>query len=68
MSEQKEQSSRPRQQQNRQPGLESEMQPRPQDGGRYGSRKLEDKVALITGGDVESAARSLWPLPRKEQT
>ena len=29
------------------------MQPRPrvQDGGRHGSRKLEDKVALITGGD-----------------
>ena len=53
VSEQKEQSSRPRQQQNRQPGLESEMQPRPrvQDGGRHGSRKLEDKVALITGGD-----------------
>jgi hypothetical protein len=37
VSEQKEESSRPRQQQNRQPGLESEMQPRPrvQDGGRH---------------------------------
>jgi NAD(P)-dependent dehydrogenase (short-subunit alcohol dehydrogenase family) len=53
VSEQKEQSSRPRQQQNRQPGLESEMQPRPRvhDCERHGSRKLEDKVALITGGD-----------------
>jgi NAD(P)-dependent dehydrogenase (short-subunit alcohol dehydrogenase family) len=48
-----EQSSRPRQEQNRQPGLESQMQPRPQaqDTGRHGSHKLEDKVALITGGD-----------------
>jgi NAD(P)-dependent dehydrogenase (short-subunit alcohol dehydrogenase family) len=53
VSEQNEQSSPPRQQQNRQPGLESEMRPRPlvQDEGRHGSRKLEDKVALITGGD-----------------
>jgi NAD(P)-dependent dehydrogenase (short-subunit alcohol dehydrogenase family) len=53
VSEQKEQSPRPRQTQNRQPGIESQMQPRPraQDGGRHGSRKLEGKVALITGGD-----------------
>ena len=53
VSEQKEQSSRPRQTQNRQPGIESQMQPRPraQDGGRHGSRKLEGRVALITGGD-----------------
>jgi len=53
VSEKKEQSSRPRQQQNRQPGLESEMQPRPraQDGGRHCSQKLEGKIALITGGD-----------------
>jgi hypothetical protein len=53
VSEQKEQASRPGQQQNRQPGLEYEMQPRPraQDGGRHCSQKLEGKIALITGGD-----------------
>jgi NAD(P)-dependent dehydrogenase (short-subunit alcohol dehydrogenase family) len=53
VSEKKEQSSRPQQQQNRQPGLESEMQPRPraQNGRRQGSGKLDSKVALITGGD-----------------
>lgn len=53
VSEQKEQASRPGQQQNRQPGLEYEMQPRPraQDGGRHYSQKLEGKIALITGGD-----------------
>jgi len=53
VSEKKEQSSRPRQHQNRQPGHESEMQPRPrvQDGGQHCSQKLEGKVELITGGD-----------------
>jgi NAD(P)-dependent dehydrogenase (short-subunit alcohol dehydrogenase family) len=53
MSEKKELSSRPRQHQNRQPGHESEMQPRPRarDGGQHCSQKLEGKVALITGGD-----------------
>src|SRR6476646_4250652 len=43
----------PPQHQNQQPGLESEMTPRPQfDDAKYrGSGKLEGKVALITGGD-----------------
>ncbi|BAC88361.1 SDR family oxidoreductase [Gloeobacter violaceus] len=43
----------PPQQQERQPGLESEMTPKPQaDDPKYrGSGKLQDKVALITGGD-----------------
>jgi NADP-dependent 3-hydroxy acid dehydrogenase YdfG len=49
----KERLSRPKQHQNRQPGLESQMRPRPraQNVDRGSSRKLEDKVALITGGD-----------------
>jgi NAD(P)-dependent dehydrogenase (short-subunit alcohol dehydrogenase family) len=49
----KERLSRPKQHQNRQPGLESQMRPRPraQNVERGSSRKLEDKVALITGGD-----------------
>lgn len=44
---------RPPQHQDRQPGLESEMQPRPRSQARRyrGSGKLEGKVALITGGD-----------------
>lgn len=43
----------PPQHQDQQPGLESEMTPRPQaDDPKYrGSGKLEGKVALITGGD-----------------
>jgi NAD(P)-dependent dehydrogenase (short-subunit alcohol dehydrogenase family) len=43
----------PPQKQDRQPGLESEMKPRPKaDDHRYrGSGKLREKVALITGGD-----------------
>ncbi|TAK73546.1 MAG: glucose 1-dehydrogenase [Gammaproteobacteria bacterium] len=43
----------PPQHQNRQPGIESEMYPLPESlGGNYHScRKLEDKVAIITGGD-----------------
>lgn len=43
----------PPQHQARQPGIESEMMPRPEfDDPRYvGSGKLRDKVALITGGD-----------------
>jgi NAD(P)-dependent dehydrogenase (short-subunit alcohol dehydrogenase family) len=43
----------PPQQQDRQPGIESEMEPRPRAEGRgyRGSGKLEGKVALITGGD-----------------
>src|SRR4051812_8671276 len=43
----------PAQKQDRQPGLESQMKPRPRavDKEYRGSGKLEDKVALITGGD-----------------
>jgi NAD(P)-dependent dehydrogenase (short-subunit alcohol dehydrogenase family) len=43
----------PPQQQDRQPGVESEMRPRPkaEDHAYEGSGKLKDKVALITGGD-----------------
>ncbi|WP_368504645.1 SDR family oxidoreductase [Alkalihalophilus sp. As8PL] len=45
--------SQPAQHQNRQPGFEEEMEPKPIfDRPRYkGSGKLEGKVALITGGD-----------------
>lgn len=44
---------RPEQHQNRQPGLESEMKPKPiaDDTSYRGSGKLQGKVALITGGD-----------------
>ncbi|MFC4306715.1 SDR family oxidoreductase [Cohnella boryungensis] len=43
----------PPQHQNQQPGIESQMTPRPEfDDPRYmGSGKLKDKVAIITGGD-----------------
>jgi NAD(P)-dependent dehydrogenase (short-subunit alcohol dehydrogenase family) len=43
----------PPQKQERQPGIEAEMRPRPQseDRSQRGSGKLEGKVALITGGD-----------------
>jgi len=42
----------PAQHQNRQPGLESEMDPKPiAQGQQRGSGKLADKVAIITGGD-----------------
>jgi NAD(P)-dependent dehydrogenase (short-subunit alcohol dehydrogenase family) len=44
---------RPKQTQNRRPGLESKMRPRPvaEDSNHRGSGKLKGKVALITGGD-----------------
>jgi NAD(P)-dependent dehydrogenase (short-subunit alcohol dehydrogenase family) len=44
---------RPPQKQSRQPGIESEMRPRPESEGRNYSPagKLHDMVALITGGD-----------------
>ncbi|MEW5859711.1 MAG: SDR family oxidoreductase [Cyanobacteriota bacterium] len=50
---QAEQQLQPPQHQDPQPGIESEMTPRPKaDDGKYqGSNKLRDKVALITGGD-----------------
>jgi FlaA1/EpsC-like NDP-sugar epimerase len=46
-------SPHPPQHQDRQPGIESEMTPRPQaeDQSYRGSGKLQDKVVLITGGD-----------------
>jgi NAD(P)-dependent dehydrogenase (short-subunit alcohol dehydrogenase family) len=45
--------SLPPQHQERQPGIESEMTPRPreQDPGHRGSGKLRGKAALVTGGD-----------------
>src|SRR5690242_2343436 len=51
MAEQKD--SLPPQHQQRQPGSESEMEPRPRvwAEGRHGSGKLAGKVAIITGGD-----------------
>ena len=44
---------RPPQRQTRQPGIESEMKPRPKAENRahHGTGKLKNKVALITGGD-----------------
>lgn len=52
-NDQKQQGTMPPQEQERQPGLESEMTPRPQskDETHRGSGKLQDRVALITGGD-----------------
>ncbi|MFM8321663.1 MAG: SDR family oxidoreductase [Chloroflexota bacterium] len=51
--QQKPTQQRPPQHQERQPGLESEMRPQPKadDPGYLGSRKLQGKIALITGGD-----------------
>ena len=50
---QKEEVERPPQHQDRQPGLEYKMKPRPQadDESNRGCSKLRGKVALITGGD-----------------
>jgi NAD(P)-dependent dehydrogenase (short-subunit alcohol dehydrogenase family) len=50
---QQDQPLQPPQQQDRQPGIESEMSPRPKAEDRQykGSGKLKGKVALITGGD-----------------
>lgn len=57
----------PPQSQQKQPGLESEMTPRPQydDSNYKGSDKLKDKVALITGGD-SGIGRSVAVLYAKE--
>jgi NAD(P)-dependent dehydrogenase (short-subunit alcohol dehydrogenase family) len=53
MSQGKKEQTLPPQEQERQPGLESEMTPRPQaERSEYkGSGKLKDKIAVITGGD-----------------
>jgi NAD(P)-dependent dehydrogenase (short-subunit alcohol dehydrogenase family) len=47
------QTTRPPQKQDRQPGIEAEMEPRPQAEMRNyrGAGKLDGKIALITGGD-----------------
>src|SRR4028118_230910 len=47
------QQTMPSQQQDQRPGIEAEMTPRPvtDDATHLGSRKLEGKVAVITGGD-----------------
>lgn len=52
-TQQQEKQSFPPQHQDQQPGIESEMVPKPvEDDPKYkGSGKLQDKVALITGGD-----------------
>ncbi|WP_117149590.1 SDR family oxidoreductase [Paraliobacillus zengyii] len=49
----KQQNAQPKQHQTKQPGIESEMYPRPIfDNGTYkASGKLQDKLAVITGGD-----------------
>jgi NAD(P)-dependent dehydrogenase (short-subunit alcohol dehydrogenase family) len=51
--EQQQQQTFPPQHQDRQPGVETKMQPRPQSEASFyrGSGKLEGKAALITGGD-----------------
>ena len=53
MPEKQNQPKQPPQRQERRPGIESQMTPRPQaeDGEYRGSDKLSDKIALITGGD-----------------
>jgi NAD(P)-dependent dehydrogenase (short-subunit alcohol dehydrogenase family) len=53
MNQTTETKQRPAQKQSRQPGIESKMRPLPEsDGSDYqAARKLQDKVALITGGD-----------------
>ncbi|HJU04032.1 MAG TPA: SDR family oxidoreductase [Nitrospiraceae bacterium] len=53
MTDQSKKKHQPAQHQDRRPGLESEMTPRPKadDAGHRGSGKLREKVAVITGGD-----------------
>ena len=51
--QQEKEQERPPQHQDRQPGVESEMEPRPEsfDAGYQASGKLSDRVAIVTGGD-----------------
>ena len=52
LTEKAEKTKQPPQVQEHQPGVESQMRPRPQYEPKYpGSGKLKDKVAIITGGD-----------------
>ena len=53
MAQEQQQPAQPPQHQDRRPGIEAEMTPRPvaQDAAHKGTGKLQDKVALITGGD-----------------
>ncbi|MEB3182514.1 MAG: SDR family oxidoreductase [Nostocaceae cyanobacterium] len=53
MTQSQQETLQPPQEQNQQPGIESEMTPKPQaeDSNYRGSDKLKNKVALITGGD-----------------
>jgi NAD(P)-dependent dehydrogenase (short-subunit alcohol dehydrogenase family) len=53
MDEEQDRIKQPAQPQDHQPGIESEMKPKPraEDDQYRGSGKLQDKVALITGGD-----------------
>jgi hypothetical protein len=53
MEEKQDRIKQPAQHQDHQPGIESEMKPKPraEDQGYRGSGKLQDKVAIITGGD-----------------
>ncbi|WP_078381460.1 SDR family oxidoreductase [Sutcliffiella halmapala] len=52
-NQQQQQQTLPAQHQNQQPGIESQMNPKPksEDPQYKGSGKLKDKVAIITGGD-----------------
>jgi len=53
MTQSQQETLQPPQEQNQQPGIESEMTPKPQadDSNYRGSDKLKNKVALISGGD-----------------
>ncbi len=60
----------PAQTQDRQPGIESVMNPRPiyEDENYKGTDKLKGKVALITGATAESAGQLPLPMLKKART